>query len=86
MYPVQYGGAKPLKELPLGYKFMRTKDGKYFLGDEVIYTTDVINIKRLFGYTFYNTNHNVNFTRNIARYHWETSTLTWNMLGVLPFA
>ena len=45
MYPVQYGGAKPLKKLPSGYLLMGTKDGKTFFGNETDYTTDVIDSK-----------------------------------------
>lgn len=39
-----------------------TKDGKTFFGNETDYTTDVIDSKTIFGYTFYE-------TKNTIYYH-----------------
>lgn len=66
MYPVQYGGAKPLKKVPSGYLLMGTKDGKTFFGNETDYTTDVIDAKMIFGYTFYETKNTIYYHEGVA--------------------
>lgn len=67
MYHEQHGGGKPLKKLPSDFKLMMTKDGKIFFGNKKFYTTDIINTKMLFGYTFYETKNSIYYHEGVAR-------------------
>ena len=46
---------------------MIIKDRKKFLGNETDYTTDVIDTKMLFGYTFYETKNSIYYHEGVAR-------------------
>lgn len=44
-----------------------TKDWKTFFGNETDYTTDVIDSKTIFGYTFYETKNTIYYHEGVAR-------------------
>lgn len=67
MYPVQYGGTKPLKKVPSDYLLMMTTDGKRFLGNAIDYTSDVIDSKMIFDYTFYETKNTIYYHEGVAK-------------------
>ena len=45
---------------------MGTKDGKKFFGNETDYTTDVIDSKTIFGYTFYEKKNTIYYHEGVA--------------------